>query len=78
MTKTRTEWSAIAKQDFWLKPESIVNVTTISKGAPQGETMYLEAVPLRCGGDSFISALHGLVDLSEDGLFQIKITNTMK
>ena len=78
MTKARTEWSTIAKQDFWLKPESIANVTVISRGAPQGETMYLEAVPLRCGGDSFISAPHGLVDLSEDGLFQIKIANTTK
>ena len=77
-TKARTEWSAIAKQDFWLKPESIASITAISKGAPQGETMYLEATPLRRGGDSFISAPHGLVDLSEEGLFQIKIANTTK
>ena len=76
--KARTEWSAIAKQDFWLKPESIANVTAISKGAPKGETMYLEATPLRRGGDSFISAPHGLVDLTDEGLFQIKIANTTK
>ena len=77
-TKAHTEWSAIAKQDFWLKPESIANITAISKGAPQGETMYLEATPLKQGGDSFISMPHELVDLSEEGLFQIKIANTTK
>lgn len=45
--KACTEWSVIAKQDFWLKPESIASITVISKGALQGETMYLEATPLR-------------------------------
>jgi hypothetical protein len=38
--------------------------------------MYLEAIPLKCGSDSFISAPSGLVDLDEDGCFQIKIANT--
>jgi hypothetical protein len=37
--------------------------------------MYLEAIPLKRGSDSFISAPQGLVDLDENGCFQIKVTN---
>ena len=40
--------------------------------------MYLEAVPLKRGADSFISALHGLVNLEENGTFLIKVANTTK
>ena len=76
--KACTDWNAFAKQNVWLKPESIATVTAISKGAPKGETMYLEATPLQRGGDSFISTPHGLVDPNEEGLFQIKIANTTK
>jgi hypothetical protein len=74
--KTRTEWSAIAKHDIRLKPESIATVTAISKGAPKGETMFLEATPLDRGGDAFISPPHGLVDLDDHDCFQLKIANT--
>lgn len=76
--KMRTEWSAIAKQDVWLKPESIATITAISKGAPKTETMFLEATPLKRSGDSFISAPHGLVELNDQDCFLIKIANTTK
>src|ERR1700730_1647953 len=65
--------AVIAKQDAWLKPESIVSISAISKGAPKAETMFLEASPLDRGRDSFISAPHGLVDLDNQECFTIKI-----
>ena len=74
--KTRTEWNALAKQDVWIKPEAIATVTIVSKGAPKGETMFLEAIPLRRGRDAFTSAPHGLVDLDHQDCVQIKIANT--
>jgi len=77
-SKAHTEWSTIAKQNVWLKPESIATVTIVSRGAPKGDTMYLKATPLKRGGDSFISALHGLVDLDDGGIGQVKIANTTK
>ena len=76
--KTRTEWKAIAKQDVLIKPEAIATVTIVSKGAPKGETMFLEAIPLKRGGDSFASAPHGLVDLDQQDSVEVKIANTTK
>ncbi|HEX9613546.1 MAG TPA: reverse transcriptase domain-containing protein [Candidatus Bathyarchaeia archaeon] len=75
-TKTRSEWSVIAKQDVWLRPESITSIPITSTGAPTKENMFLEAIPLDRGGDSFISAPHGLVILDETNSSLIKMANT--
>jgi hypothetical protein len=75
---SKKQWNAVAKHDLMLEPESIATVTAISRGIPCREDMYLEAVPLKRGSDSFISALHGIVSLNEDDSFQIKVTNTTK
>jgi hypothetical protein len=61
------------KHSLLIQPESI---TTVSRGAPSQDTMYLEAIPLKCGSNSFISAPSGLADLDDDGCFQIKVANT--
>ena len=74
--KTRSNWNAVAKQDDWLKPESIVTVVLTAKGAPTKDNLFLEAIPLDRGGDSFISAPHGLISLDEKGFSHVKIANT--
>ena len=40
--------------------------------------MFLEAIPLKRGGDSFASAPHGLVDLDQQDSVEVKIANTTK
>ena len=76
VTKNCSEWSAIAKQDVWLHPESITTVPITSIGAPTKENMSLEATSLDRGGDSFISAPHGLVILDETNSSLVKMANT--
>jgi hypothetical protein len=78
MESSKKQWNAIAKHDLVLEPESIATVTTISRGIPCREDMYLEAVPLKRGSNSFISTLHGIASLNEDDSFQIKVVNTTK
>jgi len=73
--KRQSDWSAIAKQDVWLKPESINMVPVISKGAPTKENLFFEAIPLD-RGDSFVSAPHGLISLNEDRTAYLKLANT--
>jgi hypothetical protein len=75
---SKKQWNAVAKHDLMLEPESIATVTTISRGIPCREDMYLEAVPLKRGSNSFISVPHGIVSLNEDNSFQIKVANAMK
>jgi hypothetical protein len=75
---SRKQWNAVAKHDLMLEPESIATVTAISRGIPCRKDMHLEAIPLKRGSDSFISAPHGIVNLSEDDSFQIKVANTTK
>jgi hypothetical protein len=78
MKSSKKQWNAIAKYDLMLEPESIATVTTISRGVPNRESMYLEAVPLKRGSNSFISALHGIVDLDKDDSFIVQVANTTK
>jgi hypothetical protein len=75
---TRKQWNGVAKHDLTLLPESIATVTAVSRGLTPGKSIYLEAIPLKRGSDSFISAPHGIVNLDSDCCFKIKITNMMK
>jgi hypothetical protein len=38
--------------------------------------MYLKAIPLMRGSDSFISAPHGIIELESDSSFQVQVVNT--
>jgi hypothetical protein len=75
---SKKQWNAIAKHDLVLEPESIATVTTIPRGVPNRESMYLKAVPLKRGSNSFISALHGIINLDKDDLFVVQVPNTTK
>ena len=54
----------------------MVTLTAVSKGAPKDEPLYLDAIPLNRGPDSFIAAPHGIVDMDNKFSFPIKIANT--
>jgi hypothetical protein len=72
----KEKWNAVAKYDLMLNPKSIATVTVVTRGAPHEGTMYLEAIPLMRGSDSFISAPHGIVELESDSSFQVQVANT--
>jgi hypothetical protein len=72
----KEKWNAVAKYNLTLNPESIATVTVVAKGAPHEGTMYLEAIPLMRGSDSFISTPHGIVKLESDSSFQVQVANT--
>ena len=73
---TKPPWNAIARTEFILLPESITTVTVTAKGAPKEGSLYLEAIALMRGSDSFIHAPHGIIHPDLEGNFQIKIANT--
>lgn len=72
----RTLQKALAQSNLTIKPESIATITGISKGGPYNDAMYFEACPLARGKDSFICAASGIVNVSKDGTFLVKIANT--
>jgi hypothetical protein len=76
MESSKKQWNAVAKYDQVLEPESIASVTVISRGIPCRESMHFEAIPLKRGPDSFISAPHGIINLGRDNTFIIKVANT--
>lgn len=74
----RTSWKALARSNLTILPESIATIAVISKGTPCKDTMYFKACPLARGDASFISAASGIVNMSGDGTFLVKISNTSK
>ena len=71
-------WKVLAKNDLTIEPESMVTLTAVSKKAPKDKPLYLDAIPLNQGLDSFIATLHGIVDVDDKFSFPIKIANTAK
>ena len=43
----RSQWNVVAKEQFMIMPESIATITVVSRGAPDGESMYLKGVGLK-------------------------------
>ncbi len=68
-------WKVLVQEGLTIEPESVATIIVTAKGAPRNEVMYLDAVPLNRGPNSFVSAPPGIVDLDGKGTFQIKVAN---
>ena len=72
---SKGSWKVLVKDSLTIEPESVAMVNAIVKGVSSDEAMYLDAVPLSCGPNVFVSALSGIVETNNAGCFRVKIAN---